>query len=405
MLLTPAQRTIVQDRHRFRVVCAGRRVGKTTLAGFEMVGKAVSGDDKRIAYIAPTYKQARDIAWQELKKIAKPIIISINEARLEITVKTKGGGKSIIWLRGWESVESLRGQKFDFIVIDEVAMMRNFWSSWHEVIRPTLTDRKGEVLFISTPRGFNHFYDLYNLEGKDEDYKSFHFTSYDNPHLPVEELEKAKKELNEDRFHQEYMADFRKQTGLVYKEFDRSRHIIDDFTNKGTINSVISGVDFGYKNPAAIVKIEKNYDGVYYVVSEWYKREKTTEEIVEYAASLKANKYYPDPAEPDRIDMMKKAGLNVQEVNKDIVSGVDAVRNLIKQNRLFIHKDCVNLISEIESYSYPDKRSEGNENETPIKEDDHLMDALRYALFMDSQMSFAPDDEEEVFNLYSETYQ
>ncbi len=109
-------------------------------------------------------------------------------------------------LRGWEAIETLRGQSVDFIVLDEVAMYRNFWRTWQEVIRPTLTDRKGRAMFISTPKGFNHFYDLYNLQEEDSDFKSFQFTTYDNPHIPVEEIDKAKQELTEDRFYQEYMA-------------------------------------------------------------------------------------------------------------------------------------------------------------------------------------------------------
>lgn len=200
MNLHQAQSQIASDTHRFRVVNCGRRFGKTTLAVLEMVAKAVYGNDRMIAYIAPTYQQARDIAWQELKKICLPIANKINESRLEIIVNTVHGGTSTIMLRGWESIETLRGQKFHFIVVDEIASMRNWATNWQEVIRPTLTDFKGEALFISTPKGFNHFYDLYNQEHKDSDYKSFHFTTYDNTHIPFEEIEKAKKELTEDRF-------------------------------------------------------------------------------------------------------------------------------------------------------------------------------------------------------------
>ena len=127
---------------------------------------------------------------------SQPIIIKSKEApSLELEVKTINGGKSIIQLRGWESVETLRGQQFDFMVIDEVAMMRNFWLNWQEVLLPTLLIRKGSVMFISTPKGFNHFYDLYNTENTDKDFKSFHFTSYDNPYADREELERQRAKI------------------------------------------------------------------------------------------------------------------------------------------------------------------------------------------------------------------
>ncbi len=132
MILHPTQEKVAQSKARFRVVNCGRRWGKTTLAILEMVAKAVFNDDARVVYIAPTYQQARDIAWNELKKICIPVTVSVNESRLEITVKTKSGGSSSILLRGWESVETLRGQAFDFIVVDEIAMMRNFWINWEE---------------------------------------------------------------------------------------------------------------------------------------------------------------------------------------------------------------------------------------------------------------------------------
>lgn len=380
MDLHNAQKIIAKSDKRFRVVCCGRRFGKTTLAIFEMVAKAVYGNNRQIAYISPTYQQSRDIAWQELKRICLPAINKVNESRLEITLNTTLGGTSTIMLRGWESIETLRGQKFNFIVVDEIASMRNWLTNWQEVIRPTLTDVRGEALFISTPKGFNHFYDLFNLEHKDEDYKSFHFTSYDNPHIPFDELEKAKKELTEDRFAQEYMADFRKTEGLVYKEFDRDNAIytepefmaVDRFTT----------IDWGYTNPAAVYLIEKDTDRHYWISCEFYKTQKTTAEIIEYTKSLRPTKVYPDNAEPDRNEEARKAGLNIREVSKDIEAGINCVRELLKQGRLHIHSSCVHLINEFETYSYPEKKPNNNENETPIKENDHGLDSIRYGLYM-----------------------
>lgn len=385
MSLHKAQAEIARDKHRFKVVNCGRRFGKTYLSVLAMMAKAVQGNDRQVVYIAPTYQQARDIAWNELKKVCEPIINKINESRLEIVVNNTKGGTSTILLRGWESIETLRGQKFHYVVVDEIASMRNWQSNWEEVIRPTLTDYRGEGLFISTPKGFNHFYDLYGLEHKDDDYKSFHFTTFDNPHIPVDEIEKARKELTEDRFAQEYLADFRKTEGLVYKEFNRENHIynrIDDKRTALSIADVSIGIDFGYTNPTAILRIERDSDNRFFVTQEWYKTNKTTAEIVEVAKGMNANYYYPDPAEPDRIAELRKAGLNIREVSKEIEAGIQSVRELFKANRLFIHSTCTNLINELETYSYPQKKPDKNEPELPIKENDHACDALRYVLHM-----------------------
>jgi phage terminase large subunit len=375
MKLTQAQSIIAKDTHRFRVVCCGRRFGKTTLAVEEIKAIAVYRE-ARIAYIAPTYQQARDIAWQILVRELGNISKKINESRLEIEVANLKKTQSIIQLRGWENIETLRGQSFDFIVIDEVASMRNFFLHWEEVIRPTLTDRKGQVLFISTPKGFNHFYDLFNTE--DPDYKNFHFSSYDNPHIPKEEIDKAKEELPEDRFAQEYLADFKKTQGLVYPEFSREQITSEEPTR---ISDTIVGIDWGYTNPAGVVRIRIDSDRKYWIDSEYYQTGKTTEQIVEHAKTLGGTKAYPDPAEPDRNEIAGRLGLNVMSVSKDIEAGIDAVRTLIKQNRIRIHPSCKNLIMELETYRYPDKKPDNNEPEKPIKENDHLLDALRYALY------------------------
>lgn len=382
MNLHQAQSQIASDTHRFRVVNCGRRFGKTTLAVLEMVAKAVYGKDRNIAYIAPTYQQARDIAWQELKRICLPVAHKINESRLEIILNTVDGGTSTIMLRGWESIETLRGQKFNFIVVDEVASMRNWSSNWQEVIRPTLTDYKGEALFISTPKGFNHFYDIFNLEHKDSDYKSFHFTSYDNPYIPREELEKAKLEVTEDRFAQEYMADFRKTEGLVYKDFNRDKHVFTKLPDNIHVVDVLAGIDWGWTNPTSSHKVLKDSQRNYWIVEEWYKTNKTTGETIEHVKTYGATKVYPDPAEPDRNEEARRAGLNIREVTKDIEAGISCVQDLLKQGRVHIHSSCENLIWEFETYSYPDKKPDKNTPELPIDENNHALDECRYVLYM-----------------------
>jgi len=382
--LHDSQKVIALDPHRFRVVNCGRRFGKTILAIDQMKAR-LTIPNSRVCYIAPTYQQARDIAWEPLRRdllsAGKP-----NEARLEIDLVN--GSK--IQLKGWESIETLRGQHFDFIVIDEVAMMRNFWVNWREVIRPTLTDTKGEALFISTPKGFNHFYDLFGLQTKDEDFKSFHFTTYDNPYIPKEEVDKAKKELPEDQFHQEYMADFRKSEGLVYKEFNRFRHVFKNDLREGTVVKTFGGVDFGYTNPCGVVTIKKDKWAVYWVTDEWYKTGMTDAQIADYVYALKWEECYPDPESPAAIQELKNRGANVREVvkNKDsIKNGISTIRELFNTNRLRIHESCINLIWELETYHYPDSKPDRNEEENPVKEDDHALDALRYALTMDNALT------------------
>lgn len=411
MIFHTAQANICDDRHRFRVVCCGRRFGKTSLAIYEMAGKAY-GHPTKVCYIAPTYQQARDIAWVELVKVLEPITTKKNETNLEIYVQTAPDkvtgkvGKSKIQLRGWESVDTLRGQAFDFLVIDEIASMRNWEENWNNVLRPTLTDTQGEVLFISTPKGFNHFYELYNKQSDPvagKEYKSFHFTSYDNPHLKREELDKAKAEISEDQFAQEYLADFRKQEGLVYKEWDRSRHIYQGDIPRQVVAD-LAGVDFGFTNPAAVVEVKKDSDNHYWVCGLLYRTGMTDANVADYVKAKGFNLVYPDPENPAAIKELTDRNVNIREVTKgkdSVRNGISKVRELLKQGRLHVHDSCASLIEEFESYHYPDSRSGYNEYENPVKENDHSLDALRYVIMTDDPYVDEPDAD---FGLYAQTY-
>lgn len=295
----------------------------TTLAIQEILGKAVY-KTSRIAYIAPTYQQARDIAWSELKRILSPITLDVNESRLEIVVSNKQGDKSIIYLRGWESIETLRGQSFDFLVVDEIAMMKSWESKWNEVLRPTLTDRKGDALFISTPKGYNHFYDLFKKEKEDSDYKSFHYSSYDNPHLPKEEIEKAKVELSDESFHQEYLAEFHRSEGLVFKEFDRKVNVVEPFYIPQHWQR-IRGFDYGSVDPTASVRIAVHENT--WIVETCYKQ--TNRLIGDHAKEILAQDYglgfipiFGDPSGDQWEKEFAAHNIHIQSANKEVGVGM-----------------------------------------------------------------------------------
>jgi len=372
------QKKLIEDTTRFKVILCGRRFGKTTYSVNTLVKKALLKPSSEFFYIAPTYKQAKMIAWKMLleatQKLPKELVQKVNESELYVVI----GNNSRIDIKGADNPDSLRGVGLDGVVLDEYADMKS--NVFNEIIRPALTDKKGFAIFIGTPKGFNHFYDIYNFAQNTPNWGAYKFTTYDNPLIDPQEIEDARKAISEDQFAQEYLADFRKMQGLVYKEFDRNVHVYEHKDIRQA--SVLAGVDFGYTNPTAVLRIVQDTDNHYWVTGEWYRTGKTNEEIVEYVKAQDYNKVYPDPAEPDRIEEMSRHNINVQEVSKDITKGIDSVRNLFKQNRLHIHSSCQNLISELESYRYPDTRDDRNPDEKPIKENDHALDALRYALFM-----------------------
>jgi len=396
MQLSPAQSEIAKDPHRFRVINAGRRFGKSTLIAWEMFALAVSCPDARIPYYAPTRDDARDIMWGPLKKICEPLLIDANESRLEIKVKNRHGGESLIILYGWEAVQERGkgvGVKNNHIYFDEVSKYREFFQGWEEVLLPTLIDLKGGATFISTPNGFNHFYDLYNYEhdpvmNARKEWKSYHFTSYDNPHLDKDEIEAKRNSTTEDRFAQEYLADFRKTEGLVYKEFDRKLHVITADAMPDLIVETLGGVDFGFTHPAAVATIKKDYNGIYYITDEWFHTGKTEDEVVDYVASQKFNKVYPDPENASAIEALRRKSVNVREVKKgkgSVVSGINVIHELLKQGRLKVLSHCKHTIEAFEVYHYAEV-SKGRDyaNELPDHECSDMLDAIRYPLMTDS---------------------
>lgn len=226
-ILHPKQQEVVRSKARFKIIRAGRRSGKSTLEIEEMCFDAVTGKDRNIFYICPTQKQARSIIWEALKarlgKIGQP-----NESRLEMRVPTTDNGFSTIYIAGWENRENFRGMKAYKEVFDEVDTCKDFFIGWQEIFRPALTDTGGGATFIGTPKKENpNLRRLEKMASVDSDYKAFHFTTSDNPFIPRNEIEKAKKELDYETYEQEFQAEYLDNAGSLF-HYDA---LVDVFSN------------------------------------------------------------------------------------------------------------------------------------------------------------------------------
>ena len=212
--LLPWQQQVWNDQSRFKVVAAGRRTGKSRLAAWMLIVEALQADRGNVWYVAPTQGQARDIMWLTLLELGNPVIESSHVNNMQI--KLVNG--AVISLKGADRPETMRGVSLKFVVLDEYADMKP--SVFEQILRPALADLKGKSLFIGTPMGRNHFYELYNYGDKNDDkeYKSWHFTSFDNPLLDPKEIEAAKKSMSSFAFRTEFMASFEAASGGIFKE-------------------------------------------------------------------------------------------------------------------------------------------------------------------------------------------
>ena len=188
------QEQIFESDARFRVVMCGRRFGKSELSQVEIITKALLG--KQVAYITPTYQLAKNF----FSKLIQTLPFANNKSDLIIEFPNNG---KVEFFTG-ERLDNLRGRKFHFVVVDEASFIPDLENGWLNSIRPTLTDYKGKALFLSTPRGKNYFYSLFMKN--ENDWKSFKFSTYDNPYIDANEIDDAKGQLPAPVFEQEYMA-------------------------------------------------------------------------------------------------------------------------------------------------------------------------------------------------------
>ena len=212
--LLPWQQEVWADDTRFKIVAAGRRTGKSRLAAWLLIVNALQTERGQVFYVAPTQGQARDIMWQTLLELGNPVITGSHINNLQI--KLVNG--ATISLKGADRPETMRGVSLKFLVLDEYADMKP--DVFEQILRPALADQKGCAMFIGTPMGRNHFYELYKYAdlGDDETYKAWHFTSYDNPILDPNEIDTAKKSMSSYAFRQEFMASFEARGSEMFKE-------------------------------------------------------------------------------------------------------------------------------------------------------------------------------------------
>lgn len=388
--LTKPQRRIFLDLARFRVVVAGRRFGKTVLGVTECSYAAQSGMKKNIWYIAPTYKMAKELVWEELKDAIPPdMIAEKNEAELSIKLK---GFNSKITLKGADNPDSLRGKGLDFVVFDEAADIDS--DTWFKVIYPALTDRRGGALFIGTPKGYNWFYDLYMDAKAKKNWASFTYTTAQGGNVTLEELEYARETLSKKQYEQEFEASFETLGNTVYSSFNRNKNV--DVGVEDLDLPIYVGMDFNV-NPMSAV-LGSRVTNQLHIFDEIEVPNGNTEEMCEEIKRRYPKRKIivaPDPSGKARktsavvgvtdFTIIKSYGFTIIAPNKapaivDRVNEVNALcENAKGKRRLFIHPKCKKIIKCLDGLTYKEDTS------LPDKKLglDHMTDALGYLVHME----------------------
>lgn len=214
--LLPWQTTAIQNSEdeRFQVIAAGRRCGKSRYVAWRLLLTALNNDPGEVWYVGLTQGNARDVMWGLLHELGRDVIKSSHVNNLQITLVNDRK----ISLKGSDRPETMRGSSLKFVALDEAAFMKPY--VWEEILRPALSDRQGDAVFISTPEGRNWFYDLYVYAetANDDEWASYHLTTYDNPIVARKEIDAAKRSMSSMAFHQEYEASFNAKESEYFKE-------------------------------------------------------------------------------------------------------------------------------------------------------------------------------------------
>jgi hypothetical protein len=215
----------LMDSKRFGVVVAHRRMGKTVSAINHLIKEAILNQKEapRYAYIAPTYGQAKRVAWDYLVKYAEPLGGSQNITELRVDFWGRR-----VQLYGSDNPETLRGQYFDGVILDEIGDQNP--KIWTDIVRPALADRKGWCLFIGTPKGHNHFKELRDRAEKEDGWGLLEFKASETGVVDEVELKAARNEMGQDKYLQEFECSFDASVegsfyGQILNELEAKKHM------------------------------------------------------------------------------------------------------------------------------------------------------------------------------------
>ena len=333
---------------RFKVLDCGRRWGKTRLGVMECMGIAAIGG--RAWWVAPSYKMS-EVGWRPLRRLAGQIPnAEIRKVDRQVLLPT-GGEVSV---RSADNPDSLRGEGLDFVVLDECAFMQEM--AWNEALRPALADRQGSALFISTPKGRNWFWRMWQLgQAGGDEWHSWTFTSYDNPHIQDSEIDAAKALLPDRVFRQEFMAEFIDDAGGVFRGVMNAATATEQ-SGRITGHDYVIGVDWGKHNDftvLAVVDMQTNelcyldrFNQIDYAVQT--SRLKALASRFQPVTVIAESNAMGEPI----IEQMQRDGLPVQAfktTNATKTAVIDALAMAFEQGAIRILNDPV-LVGELQAY-------------------------------------------------------
>ena len=384
--LTGPQNDVFHHPARFRMLAAGRRFGKTHLSLVQLIVWAAQKSGSLNWYLAPTYRAAKSIAWRQLKAmVPRELFAEKNEVDLSIEL-TNG---SRIELKGGDRYDSLRGNSLSNVILDEAAYIPP--DCWEMVIRPALADQRGNAIFISTPCGYNHFHEWYEQAETEPDWQTFSYNTIEGGNVPPEEVELARRTLDDRTFRQEFLASFETFSGRVFPSFNND-NISEEVRDTG--GPILWGCDFNVGVMAGVL-CSKVGDTLH-VWDEVSVKNTNTDEICQMLRQKYPGREivaYPDPTGIQRRTsaagatdhgIIRQYGMKVVSPKapwsvKDRIQATNyLIRNANDELRLFIHPRCKDTIKGLKSVTFKEGSEDFIVNKDPGLE--HWTDGLGYLI-------------------------
>lgn len=419
LFFTPPQLIVYNGLRRYNSLVTGRRWGKSHFGLNLGINYSVSNSRSLVWYVAPTYRQAKLVAWEYLLFMAtrtnlKYVIQNINKADLELFFKNG----SIFSLKGADNPDSLRGTGLILAILDEYASMAK--EVLDEIIRPALSDKLGNLLLMGTPKGFNHFYDTSRRfhRNRDKDpvrsrFNSWDFTSIDGGWISEEEILEAKETLSDRVFNQEYLGSFETFAGQICYNFSRQNNVREDISLPRDGQELLVGMDFNVNPMSACIGYRTKSDCFHIFddislpnsntvemsieIKKRYGWREETLRGIENGTLLSTSppdkriiKVFPDPSggarhtsnnigDTDHIILTQHGfqvfSPRVAPLRVDRYNTVNAIlKNAKNETKLFIHPRAENVIKSLEGLGYKDGTNEADTSGGL----DHMFDALGY---------------------------
>lgn len=345
----------------------------------------------KVWYVAPSYRMANQIVWDELKQaVPKSWIRKINETKMQI--KLMNG--SVLECKGADDPDSLRGVGLNYVILDEYQDMKP--DVWTKVLRPTLAKDRGGAMFIGTPKGFANLYDIWEKgQSTNGTWKSWQFKTEESPFIPNAEIAEARRDLDPKTFRQEFEASFETMSGRVYSEFDRNLHV-KDFVKFDPNLPIWVGMDFNV-DPMTSVLMQYHKDKNHlHVIDEVFINDSSVLEMAEeierrYWQHVGNMLMFPDPAGDSRqhargessLDILREKGMKrilFRRKHPPVRDRTNAVNKMLMNAQgdvsMYIAPKCREVIKSLEQTMYKPGTSDINK----AMGAEHITDALGYPI-------------------------